>query len=94
MRYRAWSTRCYGFCEVANWRRKLSRPVHVSEYGTLTTLEDARHLVLEVIPPQFREQPTWQHVAAVLLTAADGGDVLDATISLELALTLAGVRAK
>lgn len=75
-----------------NWRRKLARPMHVRKHETLNTLGDARHFVLEVIPVEHQQHKTWQHVAGLLLTAADGGDVLDATIALEIALMLGGVR--
>jgi hypothetical protein len=54
-------------------------------------LSDTRHLVLEVMPAQVREQPMWQHVAGTLIDVAEGGDVLDATLALEIALMLSGV---
>ena len=77
-----------------NWSPKLARPVHVREYGTLNTLDDARHLVLEVLPAHFREQKIWQAVAGDLIAAANDGDMLDATLSLEIALMLGGVRGR
>ena len=77
-----------------DWSRKLARPVHVREYGTLSTLDDARHLVLEVLPAHFRQQQIWQAVAGDLITAAENGDILGASLSLEIALMLGGVRGR
>jgi hypothetical protein len=55
---------------------------------TLTTLADIRELVERHLPAECRERDTWRHVAAQMKTAAQGGDINDATIALRLVLQL------
>lgn len=71
---------------------RASRPVHVPEYGTLTRLSDARHLVTAVITNDIREQEIWRRVASALFSAAVSGDVLEVTLALEVAIRRVSVR--
>ena len=54
--------------------------------GRSTPLHDARHFVLEVLTEEQRQKTTWRQVVGDLRVTAEGGDVLDATFSLEIAL--------
>ena len=57
----------------------------------LRTLADVRELVEKHLPADYRQKDTWQHVAAQLAEAAGGGDIMDVSIALRLALMLEGV---
>jgi hypothetical protein len=74
---------------VADWRRKLSRPLQIREGPTLFTLADARAFILDLsAADQCRN--SIQRAAEMILAAADGGDVGAATEQLRLALFTSG----
>ena len=58
---------------------------------TLRTLADVRVLI-QCLPEDHRDNPTWRHVAAQLEQAAVGVDVVDLGIALRLALMLEGLK--
>ncbi len=60
---------------------------------TLTTLADVRVLI-ELLPEDRRDDPTWRHIAAQLEQAAAGVDVVDLGIALRLALMLEGLESR
>jgi len=72
-----------------NWNRKLNRPVHVLKYGTVDTQSDARHLVFEVIPAEFRNVRRGSTKAGTLVAAAEGATLSERRIVLELAIITA-----
>ena len=58
----------------------------------LVTLADVRQLLEKHLPADYREKDFWQHVAAQLAEAASGGDIMDVSIALRLALMLEKVQ--
>jgi hypothetical protein len=52
---------------------------------TLATLADV-HTLLRHLPDDYREKPTWQHVADELDKAAAGGDLADIDVALRMVL--------
>jgi hypothetical protein len=56
-----------------------------------TTLADVRTLIAKHLPAHFRDKRTWQHVAAELDKSATGGDPVEVSVALRLALSLEGV---
>ena len=75
-----------------DWSRPLPRPLIIPKIMKLRTLADARELVEKHLPDHYRQKDTWRHAAAQLSLAANGGNVLDASIALRLALMLDGVQ--
>jgi hypothetical protein len=71
-----------------NWSRKLPRPLKIPTVMTLKTLADVRELVERHLPAEWRQRDTWRHVETCLHTAARGGDINDAVVSLRLVLQL------
>jgi hypothetical protein len=71
-----------------DWTRPLPRPLIISGIMKLRTLADVRELVEKHLPADYRQKDTWKHVAAQLAEAASGGDVMDVSIALRLALML------
>ena len=73
------------------WQRKLSRPVgHIKpKRGELITLADARSYILGLKGGRGGRE-YWQGTIKLLLEAADGGDIEQATRQLELALLMDG----
>jgi hypothetical protein len=57
---------------------------------TLKTLADVRELMRH-LPEQYRQQSTWQHVAAELDKAARGGDAVNVAVPLRMVLMLENV---
>ena len=75
---------------LADWSRKLPRPLVIPSLTTLTTLADVREL-LKHLPKGHRERSTWQHVAVCLNEAAAGGSTVDVSVPLQMVLSMAGV---
>ena len=72
--------------------RPLPRPLIIPGVMKLRTLADVRELVEKHLPADYRQKDTWQHVAAQLAEAASGGDIMDVSIALRLALMLEKVQ--
>ena len=77
-----------------NWSRPLPRPLQIPNVMKLITLADVRELVEKHLPADYRQKDTWQHVAAQLADAASGGDIMDVSIALRLALMLERVQCR
>ena len=75
-----------------DWTRPLPRPLIIPGVMKLRTLADVRELVEKHLPADYRQKDTWQHVAAQLAEAASGGDIMDVSIALRLALMLEKVQ--
>jgi len=73
-----------------DWSRPLPLTIIIPTVTTLKTLADVRVLI-EHLPEDRREKPTWQHITAQLEQAAAGVDVVDLGIALRLALMLEGL---
>lgn len=72
-----------------NWTRKLKPPVETRSGETLRTLEDARAYVLS-LPRKVQDRTEWQHVAKLMMEAAEGGSLEAVTRQVVLALLLSG----
>jgi hypothetical protein len=68
-------------------------PVTPATVTTLKTLADVRVLI-QHLPEDRREKPTWQHITAQLEQAAAGVDMVDLGIALRLALMLEGLECR
>jgi hypothetical protein len=73
-----------------DWSRPLPQTIVIPTVTTLRTLADVRVLI-QYLPEDRRDNPTWRHVAAQLEQAAAGVDVVDLGIALRLALILEGL---
>ncbi len=73
-----------------DWSRPLTHRIIIPKVATLSTLADVRALI-EHLPNDHRDDPTWRHVAAQLEQAAVGVEVVDFGIALRLALMLEGL---
>ena len=71
----------------SDWSRPLPQRIVIPTVATLTTLADARVLI-ESLPDDHRDDPTWRHIAAQLDQAAAGVEVVDLGIALRMALIL------
>ena len=71
-----------------DWSRRLPRPLQIPNVMKLVTLADVRELVEKHLPADYRQKDTWQYGAAQLAEAAKGGNIMDVSISLRLALML------
>jgi hypothetical protein len=72
------------------WARKLSEPVKViGRKPPIATLSEAREFILK-LPAAHQARNQWQHAAKLILAAAEGGDVAEATKQLRFALLVAG----
>ena len=75
---------------MARWARKLSEPVKViGRKAPIATLTEARAFILS-LPEGYQALREWQHAAKLILAAAEGGDVVEATTQLQFALLMAG----
>jgi hypothetical protein len=54
------------------WNVRLARPVHLEDGRTISTLSDAREIILG-LPEEDQRRPQWQAVAGLLLSAASAG---------------------
>ena len=79
---------------VPDWSRALPRPLQIPNVMKLVTLADVRELVEKHLPADYRQKHTWRHVAAQLAEAAEGGDIVDVSIALRLALMLERVQCR
>jgi hypothetical protein len=72
------------------WSRRLARPVTLRNGSSLVTLADVRSFLFKRLQTNLRENPNWQRVTALLLSAArsDEVDVADVTIALEMAASM------
>jgi hypothetical protein len=70
-----------------NWSRSLPRPLVIPKVMTLRTLADVRAF-LKLLPAEFRQRHTWQCVAANLKSSAQGADVVDLFVSLQMVFML------
>ena len=73
-----------------DWSRPLPLTIIIPTVATLKTLADV-HVLIQHLPEDRREKPTWQHITAQLEQAAAGVDVVDLGIALRLALMLEGL---
>ena len=73
-----------------DWSRPLPLTIIIPTVTTLKTLADVRVLI-QHLPQDRREKPTWQHITVQLEQAAAGVDVVDLGIALRLALMLEGL---
>jgi hypothetical protein len=76
-----------------DWSRPLPLTIIIPTVATLKTLADVRVLI-QHLPEDWREKPTWQHITAQLEQAAAGVDVVDLGIALRLALMLEGLECR
>lgn len=74
--------------EMANWNRKLTRPLRTNDGIELRTLKDAADFAANNVPPNKAWQNQWQHAAKCLMEAAEGGDLYAATWAMYNALVL------
>jgi hypothetical protein len=75
------------------WNRSFKAPIALKDGGTITTLDDARHLML-ALPERHQSRPPWQYAAELLLAAADRQEkysTMDARAQLTRALTVEGL---
>jgi hypothetical protein len=72
------------------WQLPLTRPLGLTDGTQFHTLNDVRAFIVERLPESSRERDIWKHVGAELLAAAKKGDAHDATVALEMVLTLEG----
>jgi hypothetical protein len=72
------------------WQLPLTRPLGLTDGTQFHTLNDVRAFIVERLPETSRERDIWKHVGAELLAAAKRGDAQDATVALEMVLTLEG----
>ena len=77
-----------------NWSRKLPRPIGYTKpkRGTMTTLRDAGAYMLALKGGRALRQH-WQRAAALLMEAADGGDMEALAAQIALALIMDGALA-
>jgi hypothetical protein len=76
-----------------NWSRPLPRPLVIPTVINLSTLAEVRALI-DRLPAQTRNKPTWRYVRKKLSEAASGGDTMDAVVALQIALHLEGVECR
>lgn len=72
---------------ASNWSRKLSHQIALKNGATLLTLADAGRYVAKIKGPRARMN-RWQSAAGKLLSAAQGGDVEEATKQMVFALLM------
>jgi hypothetical protein len=76
------------------WDNRLTQVYMLKEGNrVLTTLSDARHLIVH-LPEQRSQRPAWRYAAALLLRAAKTGthkDITFATMQLGRALSIEGM---
>jgi hypothetical protein len=75
----------------SRWQLPLTRPLGLTDGTQFRTLNDVRAFIIERLPESSRERDIWKHVGAELLAAAKKGDAHDATVALEMVLTLEGI---
>jgi hypothetical protein len=68
----------------------LPRPLTIPTVMKVVTLADAR-APMRHLPDAHAKRPMWKHVAGEFAKTAAGGDSLEASIALRLALMIEGV---
>ena len=76
-----------------DWSRRLPRTLTIPTVMKVVTLADARALMSH-LPDAHAQRPMWKHVASELAKAAAGGDPLEASIALRLALMIEGIECR
>ena len=61
----------------------------IGRKAPITTLAEARECILR-LAEGYQALRKWQHAAKLILAAAEGGDVAEATTQLQFALLVAG----
>ena len=75
---------------MPSWSRKLSEPVKViGRKAPIATLAETREFILK-LPAAHQSRNQWQHAAKLMIAAAEGGDVGEATQQLKFALLIGG----
>ena len=78
-----------------NLARRLPRPIIIPKVVAITTLADARGLVEQHLPAEYRAKHTWQQISKLLVSAARGdGDPADVEIALRLVLAMEGIQCR
>lgn len=73
---------------MANWRRKLTKPLETRDGVKIRTLHEAAQFAT-ALPIQYSSRQHWQHAAKLLMEAAEGkGSVEAASTQVERALFL------
>ena len=70
------------------WNSKMPKPVKLNDGRAISTLEDARDLMLS-LPELHQRNAHWQYAGELLLKAADSGEkyaIMDARAQLTRAL--------
>jgi hypothetical protein len=75
----------------SRWQLPLTRPLGLTDGTQFRTLNDVRAFIVERLPESSRERDVWKHVGTELLAAAKKGEAHDATVALEMVLTLEGI---
>ena len=70
-----------------DWSRPLPQPLTIPDIMTIETLADVRVLIGHV-PAERRKISTWQHVEKTLQACADGDDVENVSVAMQLAFQL------
>jgi hypothetical protein len=69
-----------------DWSQRLPKSIELHGLMTLHTFADVRTMMLD-LPPETHKIPSWQHMAATLLKAADGQSTpVDVFVALWLVL--------
>jgi len=66
-----------------DWTRKLAQPVDLGGRRKLRTLADVREHLMN-LPEERHAWPAVQHIAGLILQAAEGKDVGDVTVPIRL----------
>jgi hypothetical protein len=66
-----------------DWSRKLSQPVDLGGRKPVRSLADVRKHLMQ-LPEERHAWPAVQHIARLILAAAEGKDVGDITVPLRL----------
>lgn len=73
------------------WRTKLPAPIALNDGRTLTTLSEARALILS-LPGRHQRNEHWQYAAGLLLdSAASGRSLKETADQLKIALRAEGL---
>jgi len=66
-----------------DWTRKLAQPVDLGGSKPVRTLADVREHLMR-LPEGHQQRPAFQHVASLILDAAEGKDVGDISVALRI----------
>ncbi len=69
------------------WNRQLTWPLYTRDGQTIATLADARDYALS-LPANINARNQWQRAAELMLEAANGGGVYEASWQIKTALFL------